>query len=262
VVPAHNVDSSMRCIFIPAHGLCAPEVMRAVPRALMAGRHVILTFSALAGLGSGRLPEDSGGPRNDEILEFFGYRPRDISAARSAVESFTFEGKTVSCDGPFHIAGDLAPTGAAVLAWANLPDPGDGRTMRVPFVTTKSFASGGRAIVWNLGTFGPEAFDVREPLNVPVPNELLTLPKQVLDFLRRTATAPLGFTIKAPARVAVFLFARHLALINYELAPAEVQIAGLRWESAGLQSDSPKTVASGDTVYVAGRSYALLPLRS
>ncbi len=261
LVAAQAIDSSMRCIFVPAHALAAPEVVRAIPRALMAGRHVILTFGALAGLAAGAVPDERGGPRTREILEFFGYRARDIWAAPTLVDSFTFEGKTVACEEPFHVAGDLAPTDAAVLAWANLADPEDGRVPRVPFVTARSFSSGGRAIVWNLGTFGPTAFDIREQLNVPVRSDLLSLPKLMLDHLRRTATGALGFTIKAPARVATFLFARHLVVMNYELTPAEVQITGLHWDTIGLLSDSPKTVATGDTIYVAGRSFALLPLK-
>src|SRR5690606_39261008 len=128
--------------------------------------------------------------------------------------------------------------------------------LRTPFVTAKAYSSGGRAIVWNLGTFGHDAFDIREQLNVPVQSELLGLPKDVIDYLRQTATAPLGYTIKAPARVAVMVFDKHVAFVNYGTQPAEVNVQGLAWAGASLSSNSKNTTVSGQDVYLAPCSYA------
>ena len=245
-VPATEIATSMRSIIVTAHGVGSPAVVDAIPRALVAGRHVILTFDALLRLAD-----------KPEVLEFMGYRPSDLAAGKARVRAFHMDRTAYPCSEPYHVPGDLAPSDAAVLAWAEL-DAGDEFPLRVPMVTAKSYASGGRAIVWNLGTFGDEDFDLRERLNVPVRSDLFNLPKQVIDFLRQTATGPYRLTINAPARVATFLFDRHVAFVNYGAAPAEVEVSGLGWTPESLQSDSPKTVCSGNTLFLATRSYGLL----
>ncbi len=248
-VPATEISTSMRSIIVTAHGISDRNVVDAIPRALMAGRHVILTFDALRRLAD-----------RPEILEFMGYRPSDLAPAGAAVRQFHLDGKTFPCDETFRVPGDLAPSDAAVLAWAEL-DASAEFPARVPMVTAKSYASGGRAIVWNLGTFGDSDFDIREQLNVPVQTDLFNIPKQVIDFLRQTATGPHRFTIKAPARVATFLFDQHIAFANYGAVPAEVEVSGLAWRSDSLKTDSPKTVCSGSTLFLATRSYGLLELK-
>lgn len=245
-VPATEISTSMQSIIVTAHGINDAGVVEAIPKALVAGRHVILTFDALYRLRD-----------KPDVLEFMGYRPADLARAGAAVREFVIGGKAFPCDEPFWIPGDLAPIDAAVLAWAEL-DAGEEFPARVPMVTAKSYASGGRAIVWNLGTFGHDDFDIREQLNVPVRSDLFNLPKQVIDFLRRTATAPYRMTINAPARVATYLFDRHVAFVNYGAVPAEVEVSGLDWVPESLQSDSPKTVCSGNTLFLATRSYGLL----
>lgn len=248
-VPAAEISTSMRSIIVTAHGISCDAVVEAIPRALVAGRHVVMTFDALHRLAS-----------RPEILEFMGYRPADLAPSRAAVRQFHLDGATYSCDGPFHVPGDLAPSDAAILAWAEL-DSSKEFPIRVPMITAKSYASGGRAIVWNLGTFGDTDFDIREQLNVPVQSDLFNLPKQVIDFLRQTATTPHRFTIQAPARVATYLFERHVAFANYGAVPAEVEVSGLAWDPASLMTDSPKTICSGNTLFLATRSYGLLDLK-
>ena len=71
-------------------------------------------------------------------------------------------------------------------------------------------------------------------------------------------TTSLGCTIEAPARVAVFVFADHLAFMNYATTPAEVRLRGLNWDEASLESDAAKTAVSGDRLFLAPGSYALL----
>ncbi|MCC6699490.1 MAG: hypothetical protein IT365_27945 [Candidatus Hydrogenedentes bacterium] len=248
-VPAHSMTPSMQSVILTAHAVSDPSVAEAIPRALMAGRHVIVTFDALHKL-----------KRKPQILEFFGYRPQDVIHAGGVVREFIIEDAAYPCEKPFRVHGDLAPTDTSVLAWAVL-DASEDAPIRIPMVTSKVYAGGGRAIVWNVGTFGHEDFDIREQLNVPVKSDWFNLPKRVVDFLRRTATAPHGYTIKAPARVASFLFAGHAAFVNYGITPVEVEVAGLKWDPASLQSDSPKTACSGNTLYLATRSYALLKTR-
>ncbi|GMW01574.1 MAG: hypothetical protein AMXMBFR84_27110 [Candidatus Hydrogenedentota bacterium] len=245
-VPAHEMSTTHRCTLVTSHGIADARVREAIPRALVAGRHVIATFSALERMAA-----------YPDLLEFFGYRSSGLQRARGAVSHFVINGTRYATDEPFHVAGDLAPSGAAVLSWAEFGEA-NGQTLRTPFVTAKAYSSGGRAIVWNLGTFGHEAFDIREQLNVPVPSELLGIPKDVLDYLRHTATGPLGFDIKAPSRVASFVFDQSLVFVNYGEQPAEVNVHGLNWESSTLSSNSKNTTTSGHDVYLAPCSYALL----
>ena len=136
-----------------------------------------------------------------------------------------------------------------------------GETARVPFITAKSFASGGRALVWNLGGVGEDDVDLCEQLNVPAPCDWFNLPKPVIDALRKSVTTPLGFTIEAPPRVATFLFADHAVFMNYANASADVQVRGLALDPGSLQSDSPKTALSGNDIFLAPGSYALVKRR-
>jgi len=245
-IPAVTANSSMRSIFIPAHGIEDAEVRAAIPKALAAGRQVTVTFEALRRM--------AGYP---ELLEFFGYTPARLAPGRTKVRAFEIGNRTIEAVAPFHVPGDLAPVDAAVLAQARVEE-GGAPAVVVPFVTARSFSSGGRAVVWNLATFGKEAFNIHERFHVPVRPELLELPKEIVDFLRLTVTQPLGITIEAPVRVASFIFARHLAFVNYESSPAEIQIRGADWAPESLVADSPNSVCSGDTLLLAPRSYALL----
>ena len=249
-VPAANLESTMRSAFLPAHAAAEPATQRLIPRALMAGRHIITTTAGLH-----RMAHQPG------LLEFFGYRPSGVAPGHAPIESFEIAGGRVPVRRPLHLAGDLEPVDAAVLAWAELaPASGQGR-LRVPFVTAKSFASGGRAVVWNLETFGEEAFEVRERFNVPIPSQWSNMPCDVADLLRKTATTALGFTIAAPPRVASFVFEKHLVFVNYGAFPAEVAVAGLDWDRASLESDSPDTTCVGESLRLAPRSHAILTRR-
>jgi hypothetical protein len=245
-IPAKNITTAMRCVILPAHAAGSPEVLAAIPGLLTAGRTVIATFGALARM--------AGDP---DLLALFGYNPQSIAYGPVPVDAFSHDGAVVATGESVHMAGDLAPNDATVLAWAQFTACERGG-QQVPFITSKSYASGGRAIVWNIGTFGHDAFDIRERLNVPIPSELLQLPKEMLDLLRHTATAPLGFAITAPARVASFLFARHLVLVNYGVAAAEAEVAGLALDAASLESDSATAACSGNRFYLAPRSYAMV----
>ncbi len=245
-VPATRLEQTMRSVIIPAHAASHPDIIAAIPKVLMAGRNVIVTLHALRRLAD-----------SPSVLEFFGYHPSGIAERGARVERFDLLGSRVRATHPFHVAGDLEPLNASVLAWAEFEGCERG-TIRVPLVTAKSFAGGGRAVVWNLDTFDETAFDIREPFNVPVKSELATLPIPVVDLLRQTATAPLGYTIKAPARVAVFVFAGHVVFVNYNPIPVEVVTDGLAWNPGSLKSDSPRTTCAKASIFLASRSYALL----
>lgn len=246
-VPATRLDPSMRSAIVPAHATDDPDLGAQVQRNLLAGRRVITTFDALRRMRDSR----------PDLLTYFGYRPEGINAARGIVQTFQLEGVNVDVSGPVSVAGDLVPEDAAVLAWATL-EPAAGSSIRVPYATAKSYASGGRALVWNIGTFGHDDFDIREQLNVPVKPVLLALPKGVIDFLRASATAALGFSIKAPSRVASFLFEHHAVFVNFEPAPAEIEVAGIQWRPETLVSDSVNSACAGRTLLLAPHSLGML----
>ncbi|MBN2310369.1 MAG: hypothetical protein JXR94_15450 [Candidatus Hydrogenedentes bacterium] len=246
LVPATKLEPTMRSALVPAHAAGVQAVREAVPKALMAGRHVIATVDALRGMAD-----------DLDLLEFFGYRPSGVAPGRAQIAAFAARGRRYEVSHPVYVAGDLAPVDASVLVWAEFAACEHG-VVRVPFVTAKSFASGGRAVVWNFGSFDAGAYDIREQLNVPVPCDLLHLPKPILDLVRRTATSALGFAIEAPARVAAFVFAEHVVFVNYAASPAEVNIRGLPWRADTLRSDSPRTRCSDGTLFLASHSHALI----
>ncbi|MFO7975822.1 MAG: hypothetical protein R6V12_14450, partial [Candidatus Hydrogenedentota bacterium] len=198
--------------------------------------------------------------RYPELLPFFGYERWGIAAIASDATRFEIEGKQFTSEVPYRLRADLQPLDAATQVSAKV-FAFDGPPYKVLVATAKTHAGGGRAIVWNIGSFGHDAFDICEPFNVPVKSDLFNLPKPVLDFLRNTAVAPLGFSVTAPSGVACFVFARHAAFVNYSQIPAEVFVEGLDWNPQSLQSDSGKTVCHKTVLYLAPRSYALLALR-
>src|SRR5690606_11735971 len=119
-VPIHEMSTSHRCTLVTAHGIGDARVRDAIPRAIVAGRHVIVTFSALDRMAA-----------YPELLEFFGYRANGIQRAKGKASAFARNGSRIKADASFHVAGDLAPSGAAVLAWAEL-ERANGVALRTP----------------------------------------------------------------------------------------------------------------------------------
>jgi hypothetical protein len=245
-VPVTRVDSSMRSVFVTAHSIDDEDIRLGLQRALLAGRRVTATFDALRRMA-----------RYPDLLEFFGYAPSAVAPGRTLVERLRLPEGEVRLEAPFHIAGDLAPHEAAVTAEAVIEREGR-QPLTVPFITSRTFASGGRAVVWNLGTFGKDAFTVAERLRVPRRPELFNLPKGAVDFLRNSLLHYVGFAIDAPPRVASFVFKEHLVFVNYKSSAAEVEVRGLQFDAASLKADSPTTACSGNSLILAPRSHASL----
>jgi len=248
-VPTTHLDPAMRSVFVPAHGVGQPDTHARIREILEAGGTVILTFDALA-----RMADEP------EVLGLFGYDAAGVAPGVVVVEGFEVGQDAVESAQPIRLAGDLAPADADVLAWGRLEACEYG-TMRIPVATAKAHAGGGKALVWNIGTFGHDAFQVSERLNVPQPTDLFALPKPVIDLLRATATDPLGFTIDALPRVACFVFARHLVLVNYTSGRREVHTRGLHPLAETLLADSTTTVCTGDDFFLAPHSFAAVEIR-
>jgi len=248
-IPACEISDAMPSVIVPAQAMSDPRTPEAIRSALNSGSQVILTFGALNGL--------RGRP---DILEYFGYSPSGIAANGAAVTAFETDSKQYVCDEHFALAGDLAPHDANVLSWG-LIDARLNQTWRIPFITSRNLSSGGRAVVWNMETFGHDAFPLYEPFNVPVQSQWFGLPFQVLHTLRRIATKPLGFSMHLPARVAAFVFEQHCVFVNYTLNRADVRITGIDWDRDSLRSDSSSTVVSADTILLAPQSHAVVRRR-
>lgn len=243
-IPATAIRDDMRSIFIPAQAMDDPHAPQAIRNALDAGAQVIATFGALQRM-----------TKRPDLLEFFGYTPAGVQPHGARVRAFDIDGAVHGHNGPLRIAGDLAPQDAAVLAHAVI-DPGFGKEWRAPFVTSRALLSGGRAMVWNIETFGEEAFTLYERLNVPTPSAWFTLPYAMLLALRTWALEPMDYTFDTPPRVACWAFKDRFVFANYTLNRSDVRITGAAWDRESLVSDSPNTALSGRTLLIAPRSYA------
>ncbi len=192
--------------FITAHAARHPETPGAIQQALASGRRVGVTFAALR-----QLPVFT--------QELFGYTPAGIAPGRSQVAAFEMNGSEWPVTEPFFIPGDLAePREGEVLVRALMSGCEHGR-FRIPFLTRKDHPGGGMALVWNIGTFGHEAFPVVERVNVPQPRLFNGLPGPILSTLRNTLLEELGLFLDAPYGVCLFLFEQHALLVNGNKTP-------------------------------------------
>ena len=245
---ATELNAAMQSVIVTAHAMADPDTPRYIGEILASGGQVIVTFDALARMAD-----------TPELLEWFGFTAAGISPHGAAAARFGIGEDMHEAPSLVQLAGDLAPADAEVLVWAQVQGCERGG-IQVPFITAKAHSGGGRAVVWNVGTFSEDAFVLNEALNVPVRTTLFNLPQAVLDLLRATATEPLGLRIHAPARVACFLFARQFVAVNYTDAPAHLRIAGLVLERDSLFADAPDTCWEEDALVVSGHGYAQVEL--
>lgn len=245
-VAGTKLDPAAHSVIVTTHAFADPDTGPAVTEILSRGGQVIATHGALTCMVD-----------TPDVMALFGYGPEGVGANRAQVAGFRGRKREYAAKRPFHVAGDLAPDDADVVYWALLDSEFE-HTQRVPFVTVKTYENGARACVWNVATFGHEAFLIEEPLNVPRPPDLFNLPTQLIKNLRHEATRPFGIQIDAPSRIATFWFARHVVFVNYTLSAVDLTVDGLKWEPKSLKTDSPNTVCSGATLLLAPRSYAML----
>ncbi|MDX9974674.1 MAG: hypothetical protein RBU21_16940 [FCB group bacterium] len=213
-VPATRVEAGMRSVVVPTQAMADPKTPEAVARVLDAGGQVIVTHGALL-----RLAE------HPEVLRRFGYRPMDVAALRTEVTGFDLAGQRLQAEAPFHIAGDLMPDAETQVPVSAVFGTWTGNRL-VPLVTVKPQASGGRAVVWNVETFGHDAYTLEEYLCVPVRVELMRLPAAVVTALRNVAIEPLGIRVDAPPRVGMYMSGDRVCFVNYRNEPAEVRTTG------------------------------------
>jgi PAS domain-containing protein len=251
-VPEGRVISQARNVFLAAQAAEAEGAPDAVRAALEAGGQAIATHDALLRLAA----------RDPDVLTLFGYSPARITDRGADITGFEIDGARVESAGPFRVSGDLEPDGETqVLAWA-LYGTFDGEK-RVPLATAKPQPGGGRAVLWNLSTFGHDAYTMEEHFCVPVRSQLLRLPAAVIGALRDSATQPLGFRIEAPPRVAAYLFEGHVVFVNHTDAPAAVRVHGLDLDRdpARTWSDDTQTAWTDDTLTIPPHRFAAIPRR-
>jgi len=243
-----RLTSAMRSVFVSAHGVEDVETIAAMKAILAAGGQVIITFEALH-----RMID------NENFLEIFGFDRSGVARAVVPATCFGVMHERFETETPVHLAGDLAPFDASVLAWGAVVSEEQG-TICVPLVTSKTYAGGGRALVWNLCTFGHEAFRVTEQLNVPERVTWFGLPKALVDLLRGSATETLGFRVAMLPRVACFVFERHVVLVNYTSGMKEVHVQGLHLAADTLFSNAASTSCAGSDVLLAPHSFAAVEI--
>lgn len=214
-VPATRVDAALRSVIVPTQAMADPGTPGALAAVLDAGGQVIVTHGALQ-----RLAE------YPEVLRRFGYRPMDVAAYRTEVTGFDLNGQRLQAEAPFHVAGDLMPDAETQVPVSAVFGTWTGNRL-VPLVTVKPQPNGGRAVVWNVETFGHDAYSLEEYLCVPVRVELMRLPAAVMTALRNVALEPLGITVDAPPRVGMFMSDGKVCFVNYRNEPAEVRTTGL-----------------------------------
>jgi len=243
-VPATRLDKSMRSVIIPVQGMADPNTPKGIEEILAAGGEVILTHAALERLASA-----------PAVMALFGYTPATVATARTNAHAFEIDGKPHDAAKPCHIPGNVQPDAATkTLAWIL---GGTWDKLRIPFITVKDQPSGGKAVVWNLDTFGQDAYTIDESLCVPVKSELLTLPAPVIALLRNTALTALNVSIEAPPRVGAYLFAKHAVFMNYTATPAEIVVRGLVLSDRSDQTDGSDKLKR---LHLAPGAYATLAI--
>ena len=246
--PIVAIDEGVSNVIIPAHGASDPEAPARILAILLRGGQVILTLNALH-----RMSDDR------RLLAAFGYDAAGVTTGRSDADRLIVEDETIELAQPCRIAGDLAPHDAAAPIEA-VVGTCEGGPHRVPLMSVKRHDGGGRAIVWNLDGCRHDDFPISEPLNVPRRFGMLDLPQAALDVLREAALEPMGVEIRAPARVAVYLFRRSLVFVNYRDDPAEVRFAGLAVQSDAVLTDRAGSRCMSDAALLEPRSFLAVPL--
>jgi hypothetical protein len=224
-VPALRVDAGMRSVIVPTQAMADPKTPEAIAAVLDAGGQVVVTYGALL-----RLAE------HPELLRRFGYLPRDIAEHRTGVTAFEVNGTRLRAESPFHVPGGLAPDAdTQTLASAVYGSWNGGQS--VPLVTAKPQSGGGRAVVWNVSTFGHDAYTLEEYLCIPVRVELMGLPAPVIGLLRNVATEPLGISVDTPPRVTTVLSGDKVCFVNYRDEPVDIHTKGLGPATENLHLD-------------------------
>jgi len=196
-----------RVVFLPGHALSDADVLAKARRHLASGGSVLASAEFVVGLGSREAAE-----------ELFGLRPRgslDDGPAHS--RRFIMGGREFAGDRLVEVTGVLEAAGADVLvSWS--PDASG----YAPYLTRKRRGAGSAMM---LDTFTMPLAG-RTGVNVTRWVNMMELPRELLDGIRRAVTEPLGLEIRCPGRVGVYCFeGGPLAVCNYRNASAEVEIA-------------------------------------
>ncbi len=228
-VPSCRLDAGMKSVILTGHAASDPKTLDMALDILNRGGQVIATHQALRHMAD-----------RPDILAAFGYTARGVALNRTPLRAVDIGGRLTDLTTPLYAPGDLEPEeGVEILAYGRFGTWSDGR---VPLVTRHRLAGGGSALVWNLGTFGHDAYSMEEHLCVPVKTGISDCPQPLADLLRNSALAPLGVQIEAPARVGVFLFGQDAVFVNYNDAPAVVTWMGLPSGGAHDPDDSKSPV--------------------
>ncbi len=248
LAPVVELAPDLRNVIVPAHGASEPDTPDRILDILSRGGQVIVTLNALHRMLAA-----------DGLAGAFGYEASGVAVIPSSADGVIVGNEHTQLDRPCRIAGDLAPHDADVPAWA-VVGTCEGGPHRVPLVTVRRHATGGRAVVWNLDGCRHADFPINERLNVPIRAGMLDLPRSALNVLRHIALEPLGIRVLAPTSVAVFLFRRCLALVNYADHPAEVAFEGLPVLAEAALSDHAQNRCTARAALLSPRSFLAVSL--
>jgi len=248
LVPVIELNPDLHTVIVPAHGASEPDTPDRILQILSRGGQVIVTLNALHRMLAA-----------DGLARAFGYDASGVAVIPSSADGVIVGDEQTQLDGPCRIAGDLAPCDADVPAWA-VVGTCEGGPHRVPLVTVRRHPTGGRAVVWNLDGCRHADFPINERLNVPVRAGMLDLPDSAVNVLRDTALAPLGIHVRAPTRVAAFLFRRCLVLVNYADHPAEIAFDGLRVLTETALADHAQNRCTTSAAFLSPRSFLAVSL--
>ncbi|HOX39486.1 MAG TPA: hypothetical protein PL033_16005 [Candidatus Brocadiia bacterium] len=249
VLPVLDLSDAPRNVMIPAHCACLPDLRRRIEAILENGGQVIMTLNALC----------EAVESDPALAPIFGYTFSGIGRVSADATAVIVGSKRIELNSPIRLPGDLQPSDAQTEAWAEVPCC-EGGPILVPLISSRRHASGGAAIVWNIGTCVHNDFPINERLNVPLRADILRFPQSVLDIMQAQATLHMGCRIAVPPRVAAFPFRDCLVLVNYSDNSARVDISGLSLMSDAAFSDCAINRCDADGANLSPRSFLAIPL--
>ena len=205
LVPVSTFPDS-KVIFLPAQAATDPAIAGKVAKSVAQGRTIIMTSSFLATAGGG-----------EQLAALAGVAWPVASKPFIAPEVAVEESGEAIPDG-LHLEADLQLTDATPFLSARF----EGRN--VP-VLTYNLSGNAEVYVLNTHTYSQADFEeVGEVLLAPKPLGLLHLPALSAFRIRHAFTAPLGFEVYGPTRVAVQPFGEDWMVHNYNEGAAAVKL--------------------------------------
>jgi hypothetical protein len=209
VLPEARFPERAKVIMLGAQAAADPAVADQMARRLNEGATLIVTPAFLRKLGG-------AGQR------LAGARVAETARPGAATE-VSFGRRRVALPRPLEIDLDLEAGSARRLIETQVEGASH------PILLAQKSGKG-QILVWNARTFTEEDFRAAgEWLLAPKPLGLATLPRDLIDELRRCLLGPLRIRFSAPSRVGLYLFEGLECLHNFREEAVEVSLNGRAW---------------------------------